>query len=71
LNYQGLSGGALWRVYITKDSNGEPSVLEKMIFGVAFHQSELVGGARTITCHGSKSVYDTLIHEIQNRWPAA
>jgi hypothetical protein len=70
-NYKGMSGGALWRVYIRKDSNGQPSVLDKRIFGVAFHQSELTDGARTITCHGPKSVYGSLIQEIRNKWPPA
>jgi hypothetical protein len=70
-NYKGWSGGALWRVYITKDDNGQPSVSDKRINGVAFHQSDLIDGARTITCHGPKSVYGALIQEMQNKWPSA
>jgi hypothetical protein len=71
LNYKGTSGGALWRVYITKDSNGQPSVADKRIVGVAFHQSDLVDGARTITCHGPKSIYGALLQAIRNKWPGA
>jgi hypothetical protein len=70
-NYKGWSGGALWRVYITTDNNGQPLVLEKLIFGVAFHQSDPVDGARTITCHGPKSIYRTLTQEIRNKWSSA
>jgi hypothetical protein len=69
-NYQGWSGGALWRVYIAKDSNGQPSLSDKRIWGVAFHQSELIDGVRTITCHGPKSVYAALVNEIRCKWPA-
>ena len=68
-NYQGWSGGALWRVYIAKDSNGQPSISDKRIWGVAFHQSELIDGARTITCHGPQSVYAALVKEIRSKWP--
>jgi hypothetical protein len=70
-NFQGMSGGALWRVYITNDGNGQPFVTDKRIFGVAFHQSDSVDGARTITCHGPKSVYGALIQAIRSKWPAA
>ena len=68
-NYKGLSGGALWRVYITKNGDSQVSVSDKRIFGVAFHQSELIDGMRTITCHGEKSVYDVLVRKIKGRWP--
>lgn len=68
-NYQGWSGGALWRVYLAKDSNGQPLLPDKRIWGVAFHQSELIDGARTITCHGPKSVYAALVNEIRCKWP--
>lgn len=70
-DYRGWSGGALWRVYVTKDNDGQPSVSDKRIFGVAFHQSDLVEGKRTITCHGPKSVYQNLLREVALRWPSA
>jgi hypothetical protein len=70
-NYQGTSGGALWRVYLTKGNDGQPSITDKRIFGVAFHQSDSVDGARTITCHGPKGIYDTLIRAIRDKWPTA
>jgi hypothetical protein len=68
-SYQGWSGGALWRVYIAKDSHGQPSLSDERIWGVAFHQSDLIDGVRTITCHGPKSVYAILINEIRSKWP--
>ena len=71
LSYKGMSGGALWRVGIKTDGDGRPTVSSKMIFGVAFHQSDLVNGVRTIKCHGAKSVYGALIRQVRSRWPAA
>ncbi|MBB5050283.1 hypothetical protein HNQ36_000231 [Afipia massiliensis] len=68
-DYGGMSGGALWRVYINKDNDGRLSISDKQIVGFAFHQSKLVNGSRTITCHGMRSVYGHLIQEIQSRWP--
>lgn len=69
-NYQGMSGGALWRVYITPDDNGHASICDKRIVGVAFHQTENIEGARTITCHGPNSVYEVLAQQIRQRWPS-
>ncbi len=70
-SYKGMSGGALWRVYVTTASDGQPSVLDKRIFGVAFHESDLVDGKRTVWCHGPKSVYGVLVQEIRKKWPMA
>jgi len=70
-DYKGVSGAALWRVYFTRDSDNQLSVSDKAIFGVAFHQSQLIDGMRTISCHGPKSVYDILLRKIVDRWPHA
>ena len=67
-SYGGMSGGGLWRVYCTKDEDGQPSVAEKKIFGVAFHQSEISNQRRIITCHGPRSVYGPLIDAIREKW---
>ena len=68
LSYEGMSGGALWRVYCTKDEDGQLSVSDKKVFGVAFYQSELSDQKRIITCHGPKSVYGPLIEAIREKW---
>jgi hypothetical protein len=67
-SYSGMSGGALWRVYCTKDSSGEDSVLETIVFGVVFHESPKSDEMRIITCHGPKSVYGSLIDTVCKRW---
>lgn len=68
-SYEGMSGGALWRVYCAKDGDGNLSVVDKKVFGVAFHQSDIANNRRIITCHGPKSVYGTLIEAIRKKWP--
>ena len=68
-SYEGVSGGALWRVYVTKDDDGQLSVVDKKVFGVGFHQSDLSEQKRIITCHGPRSVYGPLIDSIWEEWP--
>lgn len=68
-NYAGMSGGALWRVYCTKDDDGQLSVVDKKVYGVAFHQSDLSDQKRIITCHGPRSVYGSLIEAVREKWP--
>lgn len=68
-SYKGMSGGTLWRAYCTKDDNAQLSVLNKMIFGVAFYQSAISDSKRIITCHGPRSVYGRLIEAIRDKWP--
>lgn len=68
-SYEGMSGGALWRVYCTQDDDGQPSVAEKKVFGVAFHQSDISNQKRIITCHGPRSVYGLLIDAVREKWP--
>ncbi len=68
-SFEGMSGGALWRVYCNKDDNGQTSVAEKKMFGVAFHQSDISNERRIITCHGPRSVYGPLIDAVREKWP--
>lgn len=68
LNYKGVSGGAVWRVYGAIDDDGKLSVTGKKLYGVAFHQSCLKDEKRIITCHGPRSVYGSLIDAIRERW---
>ena len=68
-SYKGMSGGALWRAYYTEGDDAQLSVSDKMLFGVAFHQSDISDRKRIITCHGPRSVYGPLIEAIRDKWP--
>lgn len=68
-SYEGMSGSALWRVYATIDDKGHRSVVDKKIYGVAFHQSPVSNQTRTIVCHGPRSIYGSMIDAIRDKWP--
>jgi hypothetical protein len=61
-SYEGVSGGALWRVKLGADLR---SVVDMRVVGVAFYQTPSVGGHRLITCHGPRSIYNTLLGKIR------
>lgn len=63
----GMSGGALWRFYCTKSNDGQLTLSDKKIFGVAFYESDKVDRKRIITCHGPKSIYGTMIDAIREK----
>lgn len=55
-DFGGVSGGGLWNVLIWRSaSTGEIDWLE-ILEGVAFRQSALANGHRTIRCHGQQSI---------------
>lgn len=67
-DYQGTSGGGIWRIYLQKDSNGGYTPIETRLIGVAYWQDE-VAGSLGIIGHGPISVYDHLLAAIYRRWP--
>ena len=69
LSYKGMSGGTLWRTYCTKGDDAQLSISNNMVFGVAFHQSDISDRKRIITCHGPRSVYGPLVDAIRDKWP--
>lgn len=60
-NYQGMSGGGLWRIFVKLDASNKPTVSDIFLFGVVFFQSDLVAGKRVLTCHGPQSIYGQLL----------
>lgn len=68
-SYKGTSGGALWQFYFAMEDN-MPKVVGKRLFGVPFFQSA-AKDKRTITCHGPRSIYDSLIDKLVATWPEA
>lgn len=67
-SFEGTSGGAVWRFYVTeKDSKVE--VVDRRLIAVPFHQSLTAEEKREITCHGTKDIYGALVDNIVARWP--
>lgn len=58
-SFGGVSGGALWRIVLSKNKTGQ--ILwggKKDFHGVAFWQSATREGRRVIRCHGRKSLFE-------------
>jgi len=67
-NYQGTSGGALWRIYLKL--NGEaPKIAAARLWGVPFYQTKNGNGSHTLTCHGMGGVYGRLVDAVVEKWP--
>jgi hypothetical protein len=67
-NFKGMSGGALWRLFLN-ERNGVFSVVSKLLVGVPFYQSEDAAANKIVTCHGKNSIYTTLLDKVMARWP--
>jgi hypothetical protein len=67
-SFEGTSGGAIWRFFVTEKDN-KPLVVERRLIGVPFYQSLAADKKRIITYHGPKSIYGVLIDRIIARWP--
>lgn len=68
-NYEGVSGGGLWRIFCTKADDGTLLFADLWVLGVAFYQSAVVNNKRKLIGHGPKSVYQTLADAVRSRWP--
>jgi hypothetical protein len=66
-SFQGMSGGGLWQVPISKDEQGVWRHKTPWLSGVVFYQEETQANHGAVKCHGRRSVYkvayDTVAHE--------
>jgi hypothetical protein len=67
-DYQGTSGGALWRIYL-KLNGDAPAVAATRLWGVPYYQTKKEGGGHVLTCHGMGGVYGALLNAIIEKWP--
>jgi hypothetical protein len=67
-NFEGMSGGALWRVFYN-EKDGVSEIVGKRLVGVPFWQSDRDDGRKIITCHAEKGIYTTLLDKIIAQWP--
>lgn len=66
LSYQGVSGGGLWQFDLAGKRDNQIRLINPRLKGVAFYQNEVTRGQRTLVCHGHKSIYETLEHDLSN-----
>jgi len=67
-NFEGMSGGALWRMYFI-ERGGTPQIITKHLVGIPFYQSVNANGSTIITCHAATGIYKTLVETIEDRRP--
>ncbi|HOA62268.1 MAG: hypothetical protein KA191_14150 [Verrucomicrobia bacterium] len=63
-DYGGVSGGGVWIPYrLSEDSEGKilKPMISILLAGVAYYQSDLVSGHRTLFLHGPRSIYEHVI----------
>ncbi len=56
-NYQGASGGGLWKVIATSEDLQAAEVAETILCGVLYWQTRLTDKSRLIYCHAHESIY--------------
>jgi len=64
-----MSGGAVWRFYVTKNKDGTLNPIDRRLIAVPFYQSPPSGGKREITCQGPMGIYGSLVDAVTKRWP--
>ena len=64
-SYEGVSGGALWELYVEIDEQEKPVNVNQRLVGVAFRQSE---DHKRITSNALSSI-EAIKETIKNKWP--
>jgi hypothetical protein len=65
-SYGGVSGGALWKLYVELNASGKIANIGKELLGVAFRESD---DPRVITCNDLPSITE-LTKATDVKWPA-
>ncbi len=63
-NYQGASGGGLWKVIATSEDPQTAEVAETILCGVLYWQTELTDSRRLIHCHAHESIYVNVLNAL-------
>ena len=59
-SFRGVSGGGLWQVPLNRVESGDLEIVNFILAGVAFYQTEIVDDYRFVRCHGKMSIYSKL-----------
>ena len=67
--FGGFSGGGLWQL-LGREVDGKFEITQRLLLGVAFYELDFNKEddrvTRDITCHGRRSVYQTLFKDVQS-----
>jgi len=64
-SFQGMSGGGLWQVTLTKAEDGTHMPSRYLFSGVNFYQGVRPGGVRYMRCHGRRSIYEHVFRAVR------
>jgi len=67
-DYQGTSGGAVWRIYL-KVNGDNPEIAGARLWGIPYYQTKKEGGGHVLSCHGMGGVYGALLDAVIAKWP--
>jgi hypothetical protein len=59
--FGGCSGGGLWQGIVYEKDDGTLEIRETLLSGVAYYESDWEEGRNTVTCHGRKSIYGSIV----------
>ena len=65
VSFGGVSGGGLWHIVLEQPPQGSIRVKCIILSGVAFYQSALENGSRSLKCHGRRSIYQVAYKHIE------
>ncbi len=63
-NYEGMSGGGLWKVFAKETDTGTYEVEDTILCGVAYWQTDIEKNKRHIICHGYESIYGPIFEAL-------
>lgn len=63
--FGGFSGGGLWQLLVEEPGNGDLTVRERILSGVAFYESPIEGGLLIIKCNGRRSIYENGVDTVR------
>ena len=65
ISFGGISGGGAWQVVLRGPSVEQLQPARYLYRGVPIYQSKLINRKRTVTCHGRRSIYNSLLTRIE------
>jgi len=65
-NYQGLSGGGLWKALVKNVVGPTCEVQDVILCGVPYWQTDMNNNQRRIICHAYKSIYGPVCHALES-----
>lgn len=68
-SFGGMSGGGLWKIFVSLDEKGKPKIVENRLCGIMYFQTRR--SKRRLVCHGQKSIYEEMVARIKRKWPEA